>query len=114
MKLLAVTRSLGRALLRRSRMEREMDDEMWFHVEARAADLVARGLSPDEAARRARAEFGDAIRWKEQGRDARGLRVVDELRADLCYAARMLRRRPLSSASAIATLAIGIGLNAAV
>ena len=110
----AALRSFGRALLRRSRMEREMDDEMQFHLEARVEDLVARGLPPGDAVHRARHEFGDVIRWKEQGREAHGLRAVDELRADLRYAVRMLRRRPISSASAIVTLAIGIGLNAAV
>jgi hypothetical protein len=75
MNLIATVRSFGRALLRRSRMEREMDHEMQFHLEARAADLVAGGLSPADAARRARDEFGDAVRWKEAGRAARGLRL---------------------------------------
>src|SRR5687767_8596786 len=83
-----------RANFRRTTSERELDEEIGFHLEQETAKLERAGLPPAEARRRALAAFGGVERTKEDYRDGRGDRALSDLRTDLGFAARLLRRNP--------------------
>jgi predicted permease len=110
----APVRSWLRGMMRRARVERELADELRFHVDARAEQWERSGLPADEALRRARLELGSAESYKERCREARGLRLVDEVRADVRFALRLMRRAPVFTLSAIVMIALAIGANTAI
>src|ERR1700719_2089893 len=94
-------RSYIRGLLWRSRFEKEITDELQFHIQARADDLSRQhGLSHEEAIRKARIEFGSTEKYKDEVRESRGLRLFDELRGDLHYGVRQLRKAPIVTLTA--------------
>ncbi len=100
-------------LWRRRQVESGMREEMEFHRDARIADLIARGMDPEEAARSARLEFGNAEAYREECRKELGYRPWDELYADLRFAIRGMKNNPGFSAATITILALAIGVNGA-
>ena len=104
-------RSLFRVLTRRREFEDGMSEELRFHIEQYADELVRSGMSPEKAARLARVELGSLTNIKGDCREAFGVHLSDEFRRELSYAARLLRKTPGFTATALLTLAVCFGAN---
>ncbi len=113
MSLNATLRCWWRAVAHRRRVAAESEQELRFHEEAYAADLVRQGVAPEEAARRARMELGQPETHGERYRSAVGLTAFDELGGDVRFGLRALVRNPGYAAVGVLSLALGIGATTA-
>jgi putative ABC transport system permease protein len=103
-----------RGLVFRGRLDSQLEDELRFHLEMQAEDNIRIGMSPSEARYEAMRRFGGMQSVKEEYRESRTFAAVETLFRDLVYAARTLHKNPGFTAVAVTTLALGIGVNAAV
>ena len=87
----------ARALLTPASVERDLHDELSFHIERETMKLIEQGLSPDEARARAQATFGSTTVAADECRDERGTAFIDNTVGDLQYALRTFRRAPLAT-----------------
>jgi predicted permease len=103
-----------RSLVRRRAVERELDDELRFHLEQQVESYRRAGMSRDEAVRRATLEFGGFDQIKEAHRDARGISFLSHLGRDLRHGLRQFHRSPGFSALAVLCLGLAIGVNTSI
>ena len=98
-----------RALLRPRAVERELDEELRFHLDQQRLRDEQRGLPPSEAGRRGRIDLGGLQQVREACREERGVAPLERLMQDAGYATRAVRKSPAFSAAVVVTLALGIG-----
>src|SRR5262245_19303226 len=103
-----------RALVLRRSEEAELDDELRFHLEMEVAQLERMGVPVADARRRAVIALGGVDRTKEEVRDARGTRWIEDALADTRFALRTMRRTPGFAAMLVFMLAIGIGASSTI
>ena len=98
-----------RSLVHRRRLQRDLEEEIRFHVDSSTARCLEQGMTGEQARRRARMRFGNPASVHEALRDMWTFRWIEELRQDLAYSVRTLRRTSAFTTAAISTLALGVG-----
>lgn len=102
-----------RGLTTRRRLERELDEEIRFHIEMRIEDNLKSGMKPEEARRAALRDFGGVESAKEQYRERSSIALIETTLQDIRYALRSFRRGPGYAVTAITVMALAIGANTA-
>ena len=107
-------RATVRGWVLRGREDRELKEELEYHLERSAEEHVRNGMTAGEGRRAARLQLGSVDRFHEEVRDARGARLWDDVVRDVGFAVRNLRRAPAFTGTALVTIALGVGATTAI
>src|SRR5579871_5046299 len=96
-------------VVRSGSLDRELDAEMQFHIEARVNELIAAGLPREDAEREVRRRFGNQLVLRESSHDVKLFAWLESVLQDVRFGLRMLRKNAVVSAAAVLSLALAIG-----
>ncbi|GGH02162.1 ABC transporter permease [Silvibacterium dinghuense] len=103
-----------KALFHKRRMDRDMAEELAFHQAMMREKMLREGASPGEAETAMRRDFGSEARWHERLRELWQFRSLEQLKRDVVFSMRLLKKSPVFTSVAVLTLALGIGANMAI